>query len=229
MSLKTPHYLGHRQRLRERFEKVGYLGMHDYEILELLLCLCIPRGDVKPIAKDLLSRFKNLETVFHSDPKLLIEIKGVGPQTVHFLKIILATHQRLTQMSMHQPNILSNFSKVLDYCYTHMSFERIEEVRILYLNIKMNLIKDEVHQKGTVSESAFYIPEIIKRALDLGSSGIIVIHNHPSGDPKPSQSDFMMTLELSKATNLLNIKLHDHIIIGKNDYYSFNQNNRLPK
>lgn len=229
MSLKTPHYLGHRQRLRERFEKVGYLGMHDYEILELLLCLCIPRGDVKPIAKDLLSRFKNLETVFHSDPKLLIEIKGVGPQTVHFLKIMLATHQRLTQMSMHQPNILSNFSKVLDYCYTHMSFERIEEVRILYLNIKMNLIKDEVHQKGTVSESAFYIPEIIKRALDLGSSGIIVIHNHPSGDPKPSQSDFMMTLELSKATNLLNIKLHDHIIIGKNDYYSFNQNNRLPK
>lgn len=228
MTDKQPHYFGHRKRLRERFEKVGYLGMHDYEILELLLCLSIPRGDVKPIAKDLLQRFKNLETVFHSDPKHLIEIKGVGPQTVYFLKIMLATHQRLTQMTIQQPNILSNFSKVIDYCYTHMSFERIEEVRILYLNAKMSLIKDEIHQKGTVSETAFYIPEIIKRALDLGSSGIIIIHNHPSGDPKPSQSDVTMTSELSKAVNLLKIKLHDHIIIGKNDYYSFNQNNRLP-
>jgi DNA repair protein RadC len=228
MNIKKPHYFGHRQRLRERFEKVGYLGMHDYEILELLLCLCIPRGDVKPIAKDLLNRFKNLETVFHADHKHLLEIEGVGPQTVHFLKIMLATHQRLTQITMHQPNILSNFSKVLDYCYTHMSFERVEEVRILYLNAKMSLIKDEVHQKGTVSESAFYIPEIIKRTLDLGSSGIVVIHNHPSGDPKPSLSNIKMTMDLAKAVQLLNIKLHDHIIIGKSDYYSFNQHNRLP-
>lgn len=189
MSPDKPHYLGHRERLRSRFDKVGYLGMHDYEILELLLCLCIPRGDVKPIAKDLLKEFKNLESVFHADEKLLLNVHGVGKQTVHLLKIMLATHQRLTQISMYKPNILSNLPDILNYCYTHMSFERVEEIRILFLNTKMGLIRDEVHQKGTVDQSAFYSNEIIKRALDLGSTGIVIIHNHPSGDATPSIQD----------------------------------------
>ena len=225
--MKKPHYHGHRERLRQRFDKVGYLGMHDYEILELLLCLSIPRGDVKPIAKDLLYRFKTLEAVFHADDNLLLEINGVGKQTVHLLKIMLATHQRLTQISLHKPNILSNFSKILDYCYTHVGFERIEEVRVLFLDAKMNLILDEVHQKGTVDEAAFYIPEVIKRALDVGSTGLILIHNHPSGDPKPSFEDKKLTLDLLRACKPLNIDIHDHIIIGKDQYYSFHQNKDL--
>ncbi|MBP9752279.1 MAG: DNA repair protein RadC [Proteobacteria bacterium] len=221
---KKPHYHGHRERLRDRFNKVGYLGLHDYELLEMMLYLAIPRGDVKPIAKDLLNEFKTLEGVFHADDKLLQEIEGVGPSTVHALKVVLALHQRILQINIQKGNILSNFSKVLDYCYTHMAFERVEEIRILYLDAKMRLIKDEVHQQGTVDTSMLYIPEVAKRALDLGSLGIILIHNHPSDHVDPSQKDLQITELLEKALTPLNITLHDHIIIGKNKYFSFKQN-----
>jgi DNA repair protein RadC len=224
---KKPHYLGHRERLKERFQKVGYLGMHDYELLEMVLCLAIPRGDVKPIAKELLMRFKTLEGVFHADPLLLAEIKGIGPSSIHTLKIILSIHQRMLQMKLHKKHLLTNFEQVLDYCYTHMAFERIEEIRILFLDAKMNLMKDEVHQRGSVTSSTLYVQEIIKKALDLGSTGMILIHNHPSDDTTPSDSDKNLTNFLSLTAKPLNITLHDHIIIGKNGYFSFRQENLL--
>ncbi|CAO5678324.1 MAG: hypothetical protein HEEMFOPI_00332 [Holosporales bacterium] len=224
---KKPHYHGHRERLRERFNKVGYLGLHDYELLEMMLCLAIPRGDVKPIAKDLLSEFKTLEGVFHADSKRLEEIDGVGPSTVHALKVVLALHQRILQINIQKGNMLSNFSKVLDYCYTHMAFERVEEIRILYLDAKMTLLKDDIHQRGTVDASMIYVPEVAKRALDLGSVGLILIHNHPSDHVDPSKNDISITHLLQNALEPLNITLHDHIIIGKNKYFSFKQNDLI--
>lgn len=223
MTKEKPHYIGHRERLRERFKKVGYHGFHDYELLELFLCLCIPRGDVKPIAKDLLQRFKTLENVLHADDALLKDVKGVGDSTILNLKIMLAMHQRINQMKLHKRDVLSSLSEVLKYCYTHMAFERTEEVRILFLDNRMGLIHDHVHQKGTIDKVAIYTNEIIKRALDLGASGIIMVHNHPTGIPKPSDYDELITEYLEKSLKSLNLTLHDHIIIGGEGFYTFNQ------
>lgn len=223
MTSTKPHYYGHRERLRERFKKVGYIGFHDYELLELFLCLCIPRGDVKPIAKDLLTRFKTLEHVLHADDNLLKEIKGVGDSTVMGLKVMLSMHQRLNQMNLQHRNILNSFSEVLRYCYTHMAFERTEEVRILYLDHRMGLILDDVHQKGTIDRVGIYVNEIIKKALDVGAKGMLMVHNHPSGSPEPSAYDEIITESLENALKSLNLILHDHIIIGREGFYSFNK------
>lgn len=226
-STQKDHRLGHRERLRARFEKIGYLGLHDYEILELVLFLSIPRGDVKGIAKDLLHKFKSLSGVLHADNNLLNEIYGVGKNTIHTLKVILALQQRTMQENILKRDILNNFDDIIQYCRSHLCLLTVEEVRILFLDHKMGMIRDEIHQRGTVNESALYIRELLKRTLELGGSIIILIHNHPSGNSDPSLDDIQITYTLIKAAKPLNIAVYDHIIIAHDSFFSFRKTGLL--
>ncbi|PIZ34026.1 MAG: hypothetical protein COY39_01125 [Alphaproteobacteria bacterium CG_4_10_14_0_8_um_filter_37_21] len=220
-TIEKDRRLGHRERLRARFEKVGYLGLHDYEILELVLFLSIPRGDVKAIAKNLLYTFKSLSGVLHAEKTLLKQVHGIGPATIHILKVTLALQQRSMQENIIKRNVLSNFDDIIKYCRSHLSLLTVEEVRILFLDHKMGIIRDEVHQRGTVNETALYTRELLKRTLELGSSAVILIHNHPSGNPEPSMDDIQTTYALIKAAKQLNIDIYDHIITAKDTFFSF--------
>lgn len=215
------HRLGHRERLRERFDKVGYMGMHDYELLELVLFLSLPRVDVKPIAKMLLDRFKSLSGVVHAEKKLLAEIPGLGPHSIHSLKVILALQQRMSQENIEKKCILSCFDEILHYCRSHLCLLTVEEVRILFLDHKMGLIQDEVHQRGTVNESTLYVRELLKRALELSSTNLVLIHNHPSGNVDPSLEDIQITYKLAKAAKPLKVQVYDHIITAHDSFFSF--------
>jgi len=225
--IQKDHRLGHRERLRARFEKVGYLGLHDYEILELVLFLSIPRGDVKAIAKDLLYKFKSLSGVLHAEKTLLKQIHGIGPSTIHTLKVTLALQQRSMQENITKRNVLNNFDDIINYCRSHLCLLSVEEVRVLFLDHKMGVIRDEVHQRGTVNETAVYVRELLKRTLELGSSAVIVIHNHPSGSPEPSLDDIQITYGLIKAAKPLKIEVYDHIITAKDTFFSFKQTGLL--
>lgn len=226
-TIQKDHRLGHRERLRARFEKVGYLGLHDYEILELVLFLSIPRGDVKAIAKDLLHKFKSLSGVLHAEKTLLNEVHGIGPQAIHTLKVILALQQRSLQENITKRNVLTNFQDIIKYCRAHLCLLTVEEVRILFLDHKMGIIRDEIHQRGTVNETALYARELLKRTLELGSSAVVLIHNHPSGNPDPSLDDIQITYALIKAAKPLNIDIYDHIITAKDTFFSFRQTGLL--
>lgn len=226
-AIQKDHHLGHRERLRARFEKVGYLGLHDYEILELVLFLSIPRGDVKAIAKDLLHKFKSLSGVLHAEKTLLNEIHGIGQNTIHTLKVILALQQRTMQENIKKRDILNDFDDIIKYCRAHLCLLTVEEVRILFLDHKMGIIRDEIHQRGSVNESALYVRELLKRTLELGSSAVILIHNHPSGNPDPSLDDIQITYTLIKAAKPLKIEIYDHIITAHDTFFSFRQTGLL--
>ena len=226
-TIQKDHRHGHRERLRARFEKVGYLGLHDYEILELVLFLSMPRGDVKAIAKNLLYTFKSLSGVLHAEKTLLNEIHGIGKNTIHTLKVILALQQRTMQENIKKRGVLNNFDDLIHYCRSHLCLLTVEEVRILFLDHKMGVIRDEIHQRGTVNESALYIRELLKRALELASSVIILLHNHPSGNPEPSLDDIQITYTLIKAAQPLNIEIYDHIITAHDTFFSFREKGLL--
>lgn len=226
-TIQKNHNLGHRERLRARFEKVGYVGLHDYEILELILFSAIPRCDVQTIAKDLLHKFKSLSGVLHAEKALLKEIKGIGPTSIHTLKVTLALQQRSMQEVLLTCNVVNNFDDIIKYCRVHLCLLTVEEVRILFLDHKMGIIRDEVHQRGTVNETALYAREILKRTLELGSSAVVLIHNHPSGNPDPSLDDIQITYALIKAAKPLNIDIYDHIITAKDTFFSFRQTGLL--
>lgn len=215
-----PHYLGHRDRLRERFSKAGHGALPDYELLELLLFRLIPRSDTKPIAKALLARFGTLAEVLGAPEALLQEVKGVGPAVALDLKIIAAAAQRMLRSELTARKTLSSWTQVLDYCRAAMAFETREQFRILFLDKKNALIADEVQQTGTVDHTPVYPREVVKRALELSASAIILIHNHPSGDLTPSRADIEMTREIIEAGKRLGIVVHDHIIIGKKGHAS---------
>lgn len=217
----TPHYLGHRDRLRSRFAATGGDGMPDYEILELLLSQVIPRRDVKPIAKTLLDRFGSLGEVLSASADDLQETKGVGESTAISLKVVQTAGLRLAQQHVMNTNVLNSWDKLLDYCKSAMGYDKIEQVRVLYLNQKNTLIADEVQQRGTVNHTPVYPREVVKRALELHASALILVHNHPSGDPTPSRDDIDMTNEIKDTAGRLGIVLHDHIIIGKRTHSSF--------
>lgn len=216
-----PHYYGHRQRLKNRFLKSGAGALADYELLELILCLAIPRRDVKPLAKTLLELFGNFAEVINADPVRLKEVKGIGDNAVIALKLVKDGAIKLTQENIIDRPLLSSWSALIDYCRASMAYKKTEQFRILFLDKKNILMADEIQQEGTIDHTPVYPREVIKRAFELGSSAIILVHNHPSGDPTPSRSDIEMTNEIADAGKKLGVKLHDHIIMGKSGYVSF--------
>ena len=219
---KPPSYLrDHRKRLRERFLNGGPEAIPDYELLELVLFRAIPRQDVKPIARDLIEAFGDFHGVLAAAPKRLKERSGVGDSVVTELKIVEAAAHRLAQAKVLQRHVIDSWDVLLDYCRSTMSRRAIEEFRILFLDRKNILIADEAQARGTVDHVPVYPREIVKRALDLEASALILVHNHPSGDPTPSLPDIEMTKQVQKAAMALDIVLHDHLIIGQARELSF--------
>jgi DNA repair protein RadC len=226
MEEEKPHYLGHRQRLRERFMESEGKGIPDYEILELLLFACKPQGDVKPLAKELISKFGSLAKVLTAPPSELLEINGMGEVTVATFKVVREAGLRLLKNEAQKVTVLQGWQQVLDYCNAIMGSERKEQFRVLYLNQKSMLIADEV-QYGTIDQAPVYPREIIKRALELHAAHLILVHNHPSGDPKPSREDIEITKQIQQGAAALGILIHDHLIIAGNKHYSFAGNGLL--
>jgi DNA repair protein RadC len=219
--MEADDHAGHRQRVRERFLKVGGDALEDYELLELALQLVIPRRDTKALAKTLLREFGSFSAVFNASEARLAQIKGLGGTTIAHIKVIQAVAARFgrDRIDAEQP-ILSSWSQLIDYCRSQMAFESIEQFRILFLDKKNRLIADEVQQTGTVDHTPVYPREVIKRSLELSATALILVHNHPSGDPAPSSADVRMTKEISDVAKPLGITLHDHIIIGKSGHAS---------
>jgi DNA repair protein RadC len=218
--LTEEHYLGHRKRLKERFKNVGSHGLADYEILEMFLYLVIPRGDTKPVAKALLKKFGSFEALVQADEKLMQEVAGVGPTISHALKVYQAMMQRHLQGKVINKPALSTWQEIITYCEACMAYSIREELRLLFLDKRNCLIRDEVTHVGTIDQVPFYVREILKAALDWGASGLIVVHNHPTGDPTPSFLDVEMTRQIISASKHMGISVLDHIIIGKGAYYS---------
>jgi len=217
----APHYLGHRERARQRFVQVGAEGLADYELLELVLQIIIPRRDTKPLAKALLQRFGSFSNVLGAPPARLAEVKGLGEVTTTNLKIIQAAAQRFAhdQVPRDTP-ILGSWQALLDYVRTQMAFNEVEEFRILFLDKKNRLIADEVQQSGTVDHTPVYPREVIKRTLELSATALILVHNHPSGDPAPSSADVQLTRQINDIARPLGITVHDHIIVGRHGHAS---------
>jgi DNA repair protein RadC len=217
---EAPHYHGHRERLRARFREAGADALADYELLEAVLFLAIPRGDLKPLAKALIATFGSFAEVISAPPERLAEVKGVGPSVINSLKIVQAAAARLAKGEVKQRPVLSSWSAVLDYCRTAMAFAEKEHLRVLFLDKRNHLIADEVQQTGTVDHAPVYPREVVKRALELSATAIVLVHNHPSGDPTPSHADIQMTKSIQEIAKPLGITLHDHIIVGKEGHAS---------
>jgi len=217
---ENPHYLGHRQRLRARFLAGGAGALHDYELLELLLGHARPRGDLKPVAKALLRRFGSFAGVLAASPRELAEVKDVGEASIVALKTVQAAALLMARQELIDRPVIGSWKKLLDYCHAAMAHEKVEQFRLLFLDGKNALIADELQQRGTVNHTPVYPREVVKRALELGASAIIMLHNHPSGDPTPSQDDIAMTREVAAAADKLGIALHDHVIIGRKGHAS---------
>jgi DNA repair protein RadC len=215
-----PDHLGHRDRLRARFAEARGEGMADYEFLELLLFRSIPRRDVKPIAKRLIRRFGSFAEVIAAPPHLLTDIEGVGESVALDLKIVEASAKRLARGAVAKRPVLSSWSSVLEYCRTAMAFSDREEFRLLFLDKRNALIADELQQRGTVDHTPVYPREVVKRALELAATAVILVHNHPSGDPTPSSADISMTRQIIDVAKPLGIAVHDHIIVGREGHAS---------
>lgn len=225
---RLPSYIAdHRKRLRSRFMDGGAGAMPDYELLELLLFRAIPRQDVKPLVRELLDTFGDFNRAISASPARLLMVKGVGEAVVLELKIIEAAAQRLMRARVMNKPVLSSWDALLDYCHTAMSHRETEQFRILYLDRKNVLIADEEQAKGTVDHVPVYPREVVKRALELNASALILVHNHPSGDPTPSEADLNMTAQIQDAARVLGIVLHDHLIIGKSRELSFRSHGYL--
>jgi DNA repair protein RadC len=214
------HYHGHRDRLRDRFQDKGPDALADYELLELFLFRSIPRADTKPIAKALLSRFKSLPQVFGAQEKLLLEVEGVGEAVARDIRLVSALSNRVLKAEITGREVLGSWSKVIAYCRAAMGFENVEQFRILFLDKKNALIADEVQQTGTIDHTPVYPREVVKRALELSATAIVLVHNHPSGDPTPSRADIEMTKTVIQTAKPLGIEVHDHIIIGREGHAS---------
>jgi len=217
---ETPHYHGHRQRLRERFHSAGPDALNDYELLEMALFPALPRRDVKPLAKALLKTFGSFAEVIHAPEPRLREIEGIGDASITQLKLIAAAAHRIAKGEVRQKHALASWQDVITYCRTSMAFADKEQFRLLFLDKRNQLIADEVQQTGTVDHTPVYPREVIKRALELSATAIILVHNHPSGDPTPSQADIRMTKTIVDIAKPLGITVHDHIIVGKNGHAS---------
>jgi DNA repair protein RadC len=215
-----PHYHGHRDRLRARFAQAGGDALPDYELLELLLFRSIPQSDVKPLAKELLRRFGSFAEVLGAPASRLTEVKGIKERAATDLKIVEAAARRLAKGAVGKRPVLSSWSAVIDYCRAAMAFAEKEQFRLLFLDKRNALIADEVQQSGTVDHTPVYPREVVKRALELSASALILVHNHPSGDPSPSAADIKMTKEIAEVAKPLGIPVHDHIMVGREGHAS---------
>lgn len=220
---EKPHFYGHRDRLRERFAGDGGETMPDYELLELVLFQIIPRRDVKPLAKQMIARFGSFAETLAAPPEQLQEFTGMGEASATALKVLYAAAKRMGKQTILNRSVLNHQQAVIDYCRTAMAYEAKEQFRILFLNNKNILIADEVQQVGTVNHTPVYPREVIKRALELSATALILVHNHPSGDPTPSRDDIEMTKKLREAGKALGVAIHDHIIMARNGHISFSE------
>ncbi len=222
MAEDSPDYLGHRARLRDRFLNGGGKSMADYELLELLLTYAIPRRDVKPIAKDIVRKFGSLAGAAKASVPQLVEVNGVKENTAVLLKVIQEAARRFSwaELSATDAPVISNWDAMIDYCRTEMSHLDIEEFRIIFLDVKFRVIGEEVMQRGTINQVAIHPREVVKMAMEKKASALILVHNHPSGDVKPSRADVEITKQIKQALEAINILLLDHIIISKYDYAS---------
>jgi DNA repair protein RadC len=214
------HYAGHRERLRERFRRAGSDAVSDYELLELVLFRALVRRDVKPLAKSLIARFGSFSDVISAPWPLLAEMDGLGDAAITEFKVVEAAARRLARGEVGRRPVLSSWDAVLDYCRTAMAFSEKEQFRILFLDKRNQVIADEVQQTGTVDHTPVYPREVIKRALELSATAVILVHNHPSGDPTPSRADVDMTKQIIDAARPLGIAVHDHIIIARDGHAS---------
>lgn len=215
-----PHYLGHRDRLRQKFRDHGAAALADYELLELLLFRSIPRRDVKPLAKRLITEFGSLAEVVAASPARLETVSGLPKNAVTDLKVVHATAVALTGGQLRKRTVLGSWQQVLEYCRASMAFEEREQFRLLFLDKKNQLIHDEVQQVGTVDHTPVYPREVVRRALELSATAIVLVHNHPSGDPTPSRADIEMTRTIVDIAAPLGITVHDHIIIARDGHAS---------
>ncbi len=216
-----PHFLGHRERLRERFHGSGTDSLQDYELLEMILFRAIKRGDTKPLAKTLIARFGSFAEAVSAPKERLMEVPGIGESAATEIMLIRAAALRLVKGEIKTRPPLDSWTAVLDYCRAAMAFNDREQFRILFLDKKNQLLADEVQQEGTVDHTPVYPREVMKRALELSSSALILVHNHPSGDPTPSIADIDMTRKIIDAGSKLGIAVHDHVIIGRRGHTSF--------
>lgn len=216
-----PHYAGHRKRLRERFLKSGAESLPDYELLEMILFPAKPVGDVKPMAKALLAVFGSFGRVLMAEPLQLMKVEGVNEAAVVAIKVAKASAERLLREEVADKPVIKSWTQLLDYCRIHIGHNMHEEFHVLFLNHKLELIRDERQQKGTVDHTPVYPREVVKRALELGATSMILVHNHPSGDVTPSKSDVDITRQIVDAARPLGIEVHDHLIIGAKKHFSF--------
>ncbi|MGB9647228.1 MAG: DNA repair protein RadC [Stellaceae bacterium] len=215
----VPHYYGHRRRLRERMIAAGAESLPDYELLEMLLFAANPQGDVKPAAKSLIAHFGGFGKVMSADPDALSEA-GLGLAGIAAIKSVREAALRLMRLELQEQPVVNSWDKLIDYCNAQIAHNQVEEFHILFLDRKNVLIKHERQQRGTIDHTPVYPREVVKRALDLGASAIILVHNHPSGDPTPSKADIAVTQDIKKAAAPLGVVLHDHLIIGGNGHTS---------
>jgi DNA repair protein RadC len=214
-----PHYYGHRQRLRERMMAAGPESLPDYELLEMLLFAAYRRGDVKPLAKSLLAQFGGFGEVMSAEPEALTAA-GLNLPGITALKSVREAALRLMRVELQDQPVLNSWDKLIDYCAAQVVHNKIEEFHILFLDRKNVLIRHERQQRGTVDHTPVYPREVVKRALELNASALILVHNHPSGDPTPSKADIAVTQEIKQAAGPLGVVLHDHVIIGRNRHIS---------
>lgn len=218
-----PDYLGHRERLRRRFLLGGGRDMPDYELLELLLTIAIPRRDVKPLAKELIRKFGSFAEVVNAPLEELMLVKGVKENTVAVLRIVRECSVRSSWQSLKGTDapVISDFDAMVDYCRSAMAYQMVEEFRIIFLNSKLYVIGEEIQQRGTVDQVAIHPREVIKSAMMHGASAMILVHNHPSGIGTPSKADMEITKRIKEAAEAVSIRLFDHLIISKSSVYSF--------
>jgi len=221
MTKEKPHYHGHRERLRRRVLDKGVVTLSDLEVLEYLLFGARPRGDTKPLAKTLIKRFSSLAGVLGASRQELAGVEGLGEASIAALKIVPEAARRLALEEASERPVIASWDKLLAYCRIAMAHEKVEQFRLLFLDKKNRLIADELQQTGTVDHPPVYPREVIKRALALGASALILVHNHPSGDATPSKADIEMTREVQEAATRLGISVHDHIVISKSGHNSF--------
>ena len=217
---ETPHYHGHRERLRERFYTAGPDALSDYELLEMALFPALPRRDTKPLAKLLLKKFGSFAEVVHAPEARLREVEGIKDASINQIKLIAAAAGRIARGEIKRSIALSSWNDVIGYCRSSLAFADKEQFRLLFLDKRNQLIADEVQQTGTIDHTPVYPREVIKRALELSATALILVHNHPSGDPTPSQADITMTKAIVDIAAPLGISVHDHIIVGKNGHAS---------
>ncbi len=216
-----PLFHGHRKRLRDRFLTAGPQAVADYELLEMILFPAKPQGDVKPLAKQLLLKFKDFPGVMNAEAKALMEVEGVGDAAVGAIKVVRAAAEKLLQAQAGERTVIDNWDALLDYCRVAMAHRKIEEFRLLFLNLRNQIIGEEIQQRGTVNHTPAYPREVVKRALEIGASALVLLHNHPSGDPQPSPDDIEITHKIVAACAGVGIRVHDHVVVGSDGHFSF--------